>query len=162
MIQDSLIALLHEKDLYQISVRELCAKAQVNRTTFYKYYNSPIDLLKEIDSDYRDTILRIFQNTDTHLSLENFLCYIKEHRNLTLIVTSSQTHSLLQNDDNFLADILIQMHPGEDDPDKYQYISQFYGCGTIALLREWLTKSNPEPPSYIAKMIRNLCHYQEH
>ncbi len=40
MLKDALIELLKKKDIYHVSIRELCEAADVNRTTFYKYYGS--------------------------------------------------------------------------------------------------------------------------
>lgn len=51
MLKDSLLQLLKEKDLDEITVTELCARAQINRTTFYRYYNLPADVLNEMGKD---------------------------------------------------------------------------------------------------------------
>ena len=46
MMKDAFIEMLKETDIYHISVRELCQRADVNRTTFYKYYGNQFDLLE--------------------------------------------------------------------------------------------------------------------
>ena len=51
LLKGSLVKLLHEKSIHKISVREICDLAQVNRTTFYKYYGSPYDLLEGIEGE---------------------------------------------------------------------------------------------------------------
>ena len=51
LLKESLIRQLKEESIYKISVRELCEQAGINRTTFYKYYGSPFDLLKDIEDD---------------------------------------------------------------------------------------------------------------
>ena len=35
MLKEAMTELLREKDIYHIAVRELCERADVNRTTFY-------------------------------------------------------------------------------------------------------------------------------
>lgn len=52
MLKDALVDLLQEKPLSKISVLEICESAQINRTTFYKYYGSQLDLLNDIESDF--------------------------------------------------------------------------------------------------------------
>lgn len=37
-----------EKSVYRIQVRELCQKAQVNRTTFYKHYDNVEDFVSKV------------------------------------------------------------------------------------------------------------------
>ena len=51
LLKNALITLLNEKPLEKITIYELCAKAQLNRVTFYKYYGSQYDLLTDIEND---------------------------------------------------------------------------------------------------------------
>ena len=48
LVQDALIILLRTTDISKISIRELCEKAGINRTTFYNHYGSQYDVLKDI------------------------------------------------------------------------------------------------------------------
>ncbi|UKI19748.1 MAG: TetR/AcrR family transcriptional regulator [Oscillospiraceae bacterium] len=51
LLKNALIKLLKEKPLEKITIYELCAEAQLNRVTFYKYYGSQYDLLTDIEND---------------------------------------------------------------------------------------------------------------
>ena len=42
---EALIKLLSIKDFNQINIKELCQIANVNRTTFYAYYDNTFELL---------------------------------------------------------------------------------------------------------------------
>ena len=46
-MNEALIALLEQKDLEYITVKELCHQAGVNRSTFYLHYETIADLLNE-------------------------------------------------------------------------------------------------------------------
>ena len=48
LFKNSLIKLLHKKTIYQITVSELCTEAELNRSTFYKYYGNVYDILEEL------------------------------------------------------------------------------------------------------------------
>lgn len=48
-LQSALVDLMSEKSLMSITVREVCARAYVARSTFYAYYQSIDDILKEIE-----------------------------------------------------------------------------------------------------------------
>lgn len=50
LFADSLLLLMKTKPVDEISISELCRQAQVNRTTFYKYYTCPHDILRDIAS----------------------------------------------------------------------------------------------------------------
>ena len=93
MLKTGLLTLLKEKPLNQISIYELCAASQINRTTFYKYYGSQTDLLKEIEADFfaqldEDLKPIIEQNPDALISVLNHLHEQRElfpHRTLRSI-----------------------------------------------------------------------------
>ena len=51
-IRESLLALMEEKPLNKITVREICEKADVNRSTFYAYYMDIYDLHRAILKEY--------------------------------------------------------------------------------------------------------------
>jgi len=56
MLKDSLLELLEHKELSRITVTEICENADVHRSTFYKHYEDPPALLREIEQDYLDII----------------------------------------------------------------------------------------------------------
>ena len=47
LMDEALVSLLAEKDFAYLTVKELCARAGVNRTTFYLHYETMGDLLAE-------------------------------------------------------------------------------------------------------------------
>lgn len=59
-MDEALLSLLEEKDFAYITVREICARAGVNRSTFYLHYESMSDLLREtvemIDERFRASV----------------------------------------------------------------------------------------------------------
>lgn len=50
-IRTVLFECLHEKSLENISVKELCARAGINRTTFYNHYAGVNELVEEIGQE---------------------------------------------------------------------------------------------------------------
>lgn len=61
MLKEALIEMLKEKDIYHISIRELCENADINRTTFYKYYGSQFDLLADMEKDILEFVAKAVQ-----------------------------------------------------------------------------------------------------
>jgi AcrR family transcriptional regulator len=47
LMNQALIQLLEEKDIGYISIKEICEKAGVNRSTFYLHYETIGDLIEE-------------------------------------------------------------------------------------------------------------------
>ena len=51
VIKDSLLSLLTGKDISEITISELCRKAEINRGTFYLHYNNTSEVLDELLND---------------------------------------------------------------------------------------------------------------
>ena len=66
LIGQALGSLAKEKSLSEITVKELCEKAQINRGTFYSHYKDINDLVTKIKiefvNSFKDTLLPVFQN----------------------------------------------------------------------------------------------------
>ena len=64
--------LLTKKKIHEISVKELRKVAEIHRTTFYRHYQTPHDVLLEVEYDS----IKGFQNTSGPL---NDIADLKEH-----------------------------------------------------------------------------------
>ena len=62
MMKTALVELLDEKELDQITVTDICTRADVNRGTFYRYYQDVMDLFEHMENDYLDQIKQIFED----------------------------------------------------------------------------------------------------
>ena len=61
--------------------RELCERADVNRTTFYKYYGSQFDLLTDMENDLLSLLAMLVKDpeTDTITAIEAACTYLQDH-----------------------------------------------------------------------------------
>ena len=51
LLRDALMELLRDKPLRSITVKELCARAKLNRGTFYAHYADVYDLMEQIEAE---------------------------------------------------------------------------------------------------------------
>lgn len=59
MIREAFLGKLKKKSLREITVKEVCETAEINRATFYKYYNDCYDLVSQIS----DGMLKDYENS---------------------------------------------------------------------------------------------------
>jgi len=52
VIQDTFLSLLKEKDISRITVREICEKANINRSTFYRHHEDIYALMKTVQKTF--------------------------------------------------------------------------------------------------------------
>ena len=55
LLKQSLLELMKQKSIHDISIKEVCLGADINRSTFYRHYNTQYELYDEIVNE----ILRI-------------------------------------------------------------------------------------------------------
>ncbi|OJU14731.1 MAG: hypothetical protein BGN88_10340, partial [Clostridiales bacterium 43-6] len=56
VLKESLTNLLSKKDISQITIKEICENADINRSTFYLHYSDQYDLMKKIEDELFDNI----------------------------------------------------------------------------------------------------------
>src|SRR5690625_6050164 len=56
VLKESLMTLLKKKQIFSITVKEICELADINRSTFYAHYDNPFDLLEQIEQELIDDL----------------------------------------------------------------------------------------------------------
>ena len=144
MIKDALLELMEHQDLVNISVTAICKTADVHRSTFYKYYNDPAGLLREVEQDFLDRIPsppRILdqQNQKTLLAATSeFFDFIRENkRTVRILFNDSSGNSFTSRLVEFLCNGYV---PVSDDADAQSshFIRIYIANGTVGMMREWI------------------------
>lgn len=163
LLRESLIDLLTEKSIQRISVREICEKAQINRTTFYKYYGSPYDLLNDIENTVLgqiETYLNEEENRamDDAGRLTQIITFLDENLALCRLLVNSTVDSqfaerllMLPRIQRLLGDQLIEGYRNEE----IEYMYQFVVNGGFSMIRTWINKSTREAPEKITALLLN-------
>ena len=165
LFRKSLISLLKEKSLYEITASELCAAAELNRSTFYKHYDNVADVMSELENEIRDKVKDCMyeiktENPDSLLQpLYNLLCYLKENRDITcLILKHSYDRNFLNS---IIRDVMIFVTDISDDwvnrnPVFSDYIIKYIIAGSMNIIENWLNGPMRERPMEISLMISDI------
>jgi len=169
----ALIELLEKKDFEYITIKEICASAGVNRSTFYLHYENTADLLKETTQYITDSFLAYFSyekqsiayqfdNCDlkdlvfvTPEYLSPYLTFIKE--NQRIFKTSIKQLGSMGFDSVYNKMFKYIFNPvlaRFDFPEKDRvYILKFYLVGITAVVMEWLENDCAEEIDNIIRII---------
>ena len=159
LMKDALLELLAQTELSGISVTAVCEKADVNRSTFYHYYNSPSELLREIEQDVLDRIpaLPAPRNRQGEESLLRattaFFDYVKENESVFHILFSESANAGFSSR---MVDLLCAQHiSGVENGDELTagFIRRYIANGTVGMLREWIDSGFPISSQEIAEMM---------
>lgn len=180
-MDEAFLELLEEKDFAYITVKEICEKAGVNRSTFYLHYETANDLLAESARYIIDKLIaNMPQNTaefierlqtrpleELHLITPEYLMpylnFIKEHRRI--FRASVEHSSVLGMDDAYLALNRHVFKPILDrftiPPSKQQYIMLFYINGLMGIINEWMKEDCKDSVEHIISVMQ-ICipHHQ--
>ena len=61
-LRSSVLEILQEKPIENITIKEVCDKAGLNRGTFYLHYDSPSALLKDIQNQFIEENRVLFES----------------------------------------------------------------------------------------------------
>ena len=171
VIRESLLALMQEKPLNKITVREICEKADVNRSTFYSYYMDIYDLYRSILKDFFRCQHRIIRECSstlvsrpdiTDLSVTDFtdfyLVYfsiVMENRELFRFVFNQNSDASIHvNMRKLFYRELAKLLP-DSTPEKIRgafYASFIFASGGVTfLLMEWLNNGCRMPVETLAR-----------
>lgn len=158
LFDEALINLLEKKDIDYITIKEICDKAGVNRSTFYLHYENISDLINECMEYINKNFLSQYkQNTSVFIDsikdseLEDlyliksdylipYLNFIKEHKNVfkatlfnpDVMQANKRINSLEKH-------VIIPIMKRYDIPEeKMKYILSFYIHGIVAVVNEWI------------------------
>ena len=168
MLQDALIELLADKPLARITVRELCERADVNRSTFYAHYTSIEDLLHDIEEDaiawVGTALQQLLEQPDAegvgHV-IERICQYIADNRSHLRVLMSPKADIGFQQRLLGLiygrADIAAQLQPNGGTPQESEMRVRFAVSGSIGLLQHWLATDLQASPETVARIITTMA-----
>lgn len=173
-MDEAFLALLEKKDFAYITVKEICEKAGVNRSTFYLHYETVSDLLSE-SIEYMNgrflsyikpasrTIVKRLKDCPmdelyfiTPEYLNPYLGYIKENKRL-FKTAMKNVETLRLNEtynrmfEHVFEPILERFQVSAQDR---QYMMMFYVCGLIAVVTEWVQRDCSDSVESIISVLR--------
>lgn len=166
LLQEGLLRLLETKPLDKISVTELCKESGINRATFYNHYNSPQELLTDLEKrmtiELKATIGTPTTADEIILHTEKVCTYF--HENARTILTLHRAHSdddlkdaLYALNQNFQLYRLKRNYTGSMDPHSLHLVSVFFYLGCYYIMLEWLERELPLTPKEVADLMIRLA-----
>ena len=167
LLTQALTQLLQEKQINEITVKELTDLADMNRGTFYLYYKDMFDMLEKIEDgmfEALDEIVSLHEHCDVSQQTKPILLdlfhFIEENQEMCRVLLSPH------GDMNFLHRLNevvrekclkawpdIRKEKGEADFD-YHYSFVVFGCAGI--IRAWVNRNCPESAEIMAEMAYGM------
>ncbi|MGN0247097.1 MAG: TetR/AcrR family transcriptional regulator [Lachnospiraceae bacterium] len=180
LMDEALIGLLAEKDIEFISVKEICEKAGVNRSTFYLHYETIGDLLEETTEYVISRFLESFDKTEELFDgridgvslnkldfvneryLKPYLQFIYENRSIVKAaihnpVSMKSNHMYFGMKKHVLEPVMKRFGIPADEQN---YWMAFYLKGIWAVIQEWIDRDCKDPVEKIVGIIEDCVHHR--
>lgn len=163
-LTNSLLEIIAIKEIKNITVIELCQKAQINRTTFYKYYKDIDDFVAKIEMQLIDELKESIQD----IKRNYLISYI--NKIIESIQSQKNIYEKLISDNGdklFLKKILFLVHDQsinewqrilkKANANDLENIYRFIVDGSIGIIENWTRNNFQENPTNITNFINKLC-----
>ena len=154
LLKNALIDIMKNKSIHMVSIKEICEEADVNRSTFYRHYDTQYDLYDEIIEDIASDIGAIYKNDYTTVDfLAKVLEYMESKRETILVILSDNGKvSMGEAFVLFTGRFIDHNNTSELVTD----VLEFIAAGLTSIIWSWLNKENRRPASDVARMLHNL------
>ena len=164
LFQNAVLELLEEKGgIEKISVRELCAKAELNRSTFYAHYAEPREVLAEAEDE-------ILTETAAHIKkigeqttgggkeyLTSFLRYVRDNDKVFRVLLVTAADPAFKSRFMQISILYLFEHMQLTmDAEKQQYIYSYLLDGSFGILTQWIRSDYAVSVSEIVDLLFTL------
>ncbi len=152
-----------KKPVSKITVREICERAKVNRSTFYAHYLDVYDLFEKVEQHMAELFKSNFhgdeQNWDFQEAMERSFAFIYEYREFFSLYFSEphRANSLMHIlTDPFKQQIEMfkSQAPEQGVAGEISYHLNFFTAGMGALIAHWLAHGCRETPRQLYEILK--------
>ena len=162
LLKEGLLRLMEKKSIHKISISELCAEAGINRSTFYRYYNLPKDLLLDIEREVMEGIhmdsWEIRNMRDIVHYCERILTYMEQNAPILKVLMRNNSDEHLTRMLNTFCDLAFRLKlpilpVQEMDEESLRLCSAYTVGGIFCLMREWLLQEVPKTAQEVSALV---------
>ena len=160
LIRSALVELMEEKPFERITIKELCERADVNRTTFYLHYSDQRSVFNDVkETVCRQTLAMIGEAdlSDPTVFVERFLNYIKDNdRQFRILFMHDEGDSFRFALMDAVAGELMQFLPATADPQSDAFTLAYIMAGSLSIIIEWMKTDYERSTRELARFIYRI------
>lgn len=166
----ALFELLETKSFNSINIKELCEKANINRSTFYSHYDSMLELLDDAKNYVLNQFFKSFKinllndnipkNDIENFNINNFIIpylnFVKENKLVFKVFVENLSTFNADKYYNFLLEnvfIPLLSKKGIEDQLAIKYISKYYLSGVTSVVLDWINRNCIDDIDYVSNII---------
>ena len=165
LLTQGLIQLLREKDIRDISVKELSDLVDINRGTFYLHYSDIYDMVNKIEDDLFAQFAAVLRKDLSETNLLNahdqilldIFKVLNENREITRVLIGPHGDLTFVNRmKDMVKNQLETLFQEKLKEPGFEYLFAFIVSGYVGVFETWLDSDNPLSEEYISQLCANL------
>lgn len=151
----------------RVTVSEICKKAELNRGTFYLHYNTPSDVLHEIENDFVNentssflTYVKARQNWSDMTSV--FTRILKDREILLILMGPNGSGNFQTRMQEMIRPLILKdwksQYPEYTEKD-LSFVYDYAAAGSIRVLMKWMENPQDISPEDFAKRMDRLGYH---
>lgn len=167
----ALFALMEEKNIFRITVKELCDKARVNRSTFYANYTGLDVFFREVMAETARGLVDAVESGPPQKLLSDknvaycrytkWFLYVHDHANEFRLLmgpngTTMFRDVLLKQGINWYSQLLTSVMPRFENLASLDVIAHYIVHAHLGLLEYYLTQGAKYSTEYMAQQMVNI------
>nr|WP_214289401.1 TetR/AcrR family transcriptional regulator [Bacillus subtilis] len=164
-VKEALLALLKERDIQHITMKEIAEKAKVSRGSLYLYYEDKFSIIEDVIEDMKEglgkALFDAFSHMDTlHLNKKRqtvhpTLSFVHEHRSFfSVMMNRGHFHRFFK--DVFQQDLLLAPIHVNLTPIEREIYGHYRALYTYAIILYWLNEDAAATPEAISQKVWEL------
>lgn len=129
-INNAFICIRSKKPLENLTVKELCEKAEINKSTFYVYYRDVYDLSDKIESEIVSSVIKSLGSADDifddpkEFAKKLFIAYSSQNSLISTVFSGTRSERLPDRIEMALKEMIFSSHPElKDSKEKNLFIT---------------------------------------
>ncbi len=164
LFQNAVLELLEEKGgIEKISVRELCLRAELNRSTFYAHYAEPREVLADAEEEILASTAEYIRKIGAEPQgggkefIASFLRYIRENDQTFRVLLVTAADPAFKN--RFVQLSFLQLFEHlqvQMDAEKQQFIYSYLLNGSFGMITQWIRSDYAATVAEIVELLFTL------
>lgn len=161
LLLQSMINLMEENHLDDITIKEITFGANVSRRTFYSHFSSKEDAVQFYLSSLNNTLLeRTGQYKAINKEILSKLIFESWYENFRFnkILFNDPSYDTMDMFKNFLFFLSSHFESPilKENINQQEYVSSFVVGGLFHMIKKWLNSDNPESPDQMAQLFFDI------
>lgn len=165
LLLDSLTELLKEKDLKDITVKEISDYSDLNRGTFYLHYKDVFDMMSQIQEELFENFNTILNqcapkgfNDSPYQVLYHTFMFLEENKEISKVLMGPH------GDYQFILRLrnLVKQHLSDVwvknnfNMETFEFYYSYCISGILGLIQYWLESDLNKTPDHMAKLVNQI------